>query len=58
MPARMAACRFVEEYPLDRTGLMFVGRIGVGKTHLAVSIAKALVLDKVLRAFFMTIATC
>lgn len=46
MPSRMAACRFVEEYPMDRTGLMFVGRIGVGKTHLAVSIAKALVLEK------------
>jgi DNA replication protein DnaC len=46
MPARMAACRFVEEYPIDRTGLLFVGRIGVGKTHLAVSIAKALVLEK------------
>ena len=27
-PARMAACRFVEEYPVDKTGLMLVGTIG------------------------------
>jgi len=45
-PARMAACRFVEEYPIDKTGLMLVGRAGRGKTHLAVGIAKALVREK------------
>ena len=45
-PARMAACRFVEEYPLDRTGLLFVGSAGLGKTHLAVGIAKALIREK------------
>ena len=44
--ARMAACRFVEEYPLDKTGLLFVGNAGRGKTHLAVGIAKALIQDK------------
>jgi DNA replication protein DnaC len=42
----MAACRFVEEYPLDNTGLLLIGSIGVGKTHLAVGIIKELVLDK------------
>jgi len=45
-PARMAACRFVEEYPADKTGLLLVGGIGVGKTHLAVGIAKALMREK------------
>ena len=45
-PARMAACRFVEEYPVDKTGLLLVGTIGTGKTHLAVGIAKALILGK------------
>lgn len=45
-PARMAACRFVEEYPLERTGLLFVGSSGLGKTHLAVGIAKALVRER------------
>jgi DNA replication protein DnaC len=46
MKARMAACKFVEEYPLDNTGLLLIGSIGVGKTHLAVGIIKELVLSK------------
>src|ERR1039457_3279082 len=41
--ARMAACRFVEEYPVDKTGLLLIGNTGLGKTHLAVGIAKALI---------------
>jgi DNA replication protein DnaC len=45
-PARMAACKFVEDYPLDNTGLLLIGSIGVGKTHLAVGILKELVLSK------------
>jgi DNA replication protein DnaC len=40
--SRLAACKFVEEYPLEKTGLLFTGSIGVGKTHLAVGIIKAL----------------
>jgi DNA replication protein DnaC len=36
----------VEEYPTDKTGLLFVGTVGVGKTHLAVGILKALIRDK------------
>src|SRR2546423_6558338 len=45
---RMAACRFVEEYGLDRdsNGLLIIGSIGVGKTHLAVGIIKELILSK------------
>jgi DNA replication protein DnaC len=46
MQARMAACKFVEEYPLDNTGLLLIGGIGVGKTHLAVGIVKELVVSK------------
>jgi DNA replication protein DnaC len=45
-PARMAAYRFVEEYPVDRTGLLLIGTIGVGKTHLAVGIIKELIRSK------------
>jgi DNA replication protein DnaC len=46
-PARMAACRFVEEYPLDNhTGLLLIGSVGAGKTHLAVGIIKELVRAK------------
>jgi DNA replication protein DnaC len=50
--ARMIACRFVEEYPLAGTGLMFVGSSGLGKTHLAVGITKALVLNKGISCLF------
>ncbi|HVP53633.1 MAG TPA: ATP-binding protein [Candidatus Eisenbacteria bacterium] len=44
--ARLAAGRFVEEYPVETTGLLLVGSVGVGKTHLAVGILKALIRDK------------
>jgi DNA replication protein DnaC len=44
--AKFLAGRFVEEYPTDKTGLLFVGSVGVGKTHLAVGILKALIRDK------------
>ncbi len=51
-PARMAACRFVEEYPLKKTGLLLVGTAGAGKTHLAVGIAKALIREKGIECVF------
>jgi DNA replication protein DnaC len=44
--ARLAAGRFVEEYPLEKTGLLFTGTIGTGKTHLAVGIIQELVRSK------------
>ena len=50
--ARMAACRFVEEYPLDNTGLLLIGSIGAGKTHLAVGIIKELILSKGIPCLF------
>jgi len=51
-PARMAACKFVEEYPLDNTGLLLIGSVGVGKTHLAVGIIKELILSKGIACLF------
>ena len=51
-PARMAACKFVEEYPLDNAGLLVIGSIGVGKTHLAVGIIKELILNKGIACLF------
>src|ERR1051326_5077431 len=51
-PARMAACKFVEEYPVDSTGLLLIGPIGVGKTHLAVGIIKELIAGKGIACLF------
>jgi DNA replication protein DnaC len=46
--AKLVAQRFVEEYDPTghNNGLLFVGPIGVGKTHLAVAVIKELVLYK------------
>jgi DNA replication protein DnaC len=51
-PARMAAYRFVEEYPVDKAGLLLIGTIGVGKTHLAVGIIKELIRSKGIACLF------
>jgi len=37
------ACRLVLDYPLVDRGLLFIGPVGVGKTHLAVAILKGLI---------------
>ncbi len=50
--ARNFAGRFVEEYPVEKTGLLFVGSVGVGKTHLAVGIIKALIREKGIPCLF------
>jgi len=47
-----AARRFVDDYPIEKTGLLFVGDAGVGKTHLAVGIAKALIREKGIECVF------
>ena len=46
--AHLNARKFVESYPLETngSGLMLTGSIGVGKTHLAVGILQALVLER------------
>jgi len=50
--ARNFAGRFVEEYPVEKTGLLFVGSVGVGKTHLVVGIIKALIREKGIHCLF------
>jgi DNA replication protein DnaC len=50
--ARFHAGRFIEEYPIERTGLLFVGSVGVGKTHLSVAITKALIREKGIHCLF------
>ena len=51
-PALLAAAKFVEEYPLEKAGLLLVGTLGVGKTHLAVGMVKALILKKGITCLF------
>ncbi|HLH35606.1 MAG TPA: ATP-binding protein [Alloacidobacterium sp.] len=52
--ARMMAEKFVMAYPLntDGRGLLLTGSIGVGKTHLAVGILQALILEKGVHGLF------
>ena len=50
--ARTFAGRFVEDYPIEKTGLLFVGSVGVGKTHLAVGILKDLIREKGIHCLF------
>lgn len=44
--------RFIEKYPLIDVGLLFMGPCGVGKTHLAVSLIRHIILDRGDRALF------
>ncbi|HKR32801.1 MAG TPA: ATP-binding protein, partial [Terriglobales bacterium] len=50
--ALLEARNFVAEYPVEKSGLLLIGPIGVGKTHLAVGIIKELILAKGIAALF------
>jgi len=51
--ANISATRFAQEYdPRDGTGLLIIGKIGTGKTHLAVGIVKEIVLNKGISCLF------
>jgi len=51
--AKLIATRFIEEYDArDGTGLVLVGKIGTGKTHLAVGIIKELIRTRGVRCLF------
>jgi len=50
--ALLEAHGFVEHYPLENTGLLLIGPVGVGKTHLAVGIMKELILKKNIPCLF------
>jgi DNA replication protein DnaC len=50
--AKLAVAKFIDHYPLDKTGLLLVGPSGVGKTHLAVAILKELVVSKGIACLF------
>jgi DNA replication protein DnaC len=42
--AKLAAMNFVREYPASKVGLLMVGPVGIGKTHLACAALRELVL--------------
>jgi DNA replication protein DnaC len=46
------AKKFVESFPVEQKGLVFHGPTGVGKTHLAIGLLKAVIRDKGARGFF------
>jgi DNA replication protein DnaC len=51
--AHLSASKFAREYdPRDGTGLLIIGQIGTGKTHLAVGITKELILNKGIPCLF------
>ena len=50
--ALMLAKGFVKEYPLVEKGLLFLGKPGVGKTHLTVAILKELMAQKKVDCLF------
>jgi DNA replication protein DnaC len=54
--AKIAALRFVEQYPIDKTGLLLFGGVGRGKTHLAVGIIKELIARKGIGCLFYAYA--
>lgn len=50
--ALLFARKFVEEYPLEKSGMLLTGPCGTGKTHLAAAILKGLILKKGARCLF------
>lgn len=44
--AHSFASRLTEEYPAVESGLLFMGSVGVGKTHLAIAVLKELISKK------------
>src|SRR4029077_17432748 len=50
--AHSFASRLVDEYPAVDTGLLFMGSVGVGKTHLAIAVLRDLIEKKGVTCLF------
>jgi DNA replication protein DnaC len=44
--------KFVDNYPIQDVGLLYIGPCGVGKTHLAVGVIQEIILDKGIPCLF------
>jgi DNA replication protein DnaC len=57
--AHLTARKFVDAYPVDTAGkgLLFVGSIGVGKTHLAVGVLRRLVQERGVKGYNSQVQT-
>lgn len=54
--AKMFAMEMVRAYPIEKTGLLFVGRVGIGKTHLASAVLRELIVTKGATGLFYSYA--
>jgi DNA replication protein DnaC len=54
LQAQYMSAKFVENYPVTTAGrgIIFTGDIGVGKTHLAISVLRSLILERGARGIF------
>ena len=50
--AHSFASKLVEEFPAVESGLLFMGSVGVGKTHLAIAVLKELITRKGVSSLF------
>src|SRR4029077_486072 len=54
--ARFIAGKMVQEYPAEKAGLLFVGRVGIGKTHLASAVLRELIVTRGVAGLFCSYA--
>ena len=50
--ALITARKFVEQYPVEKEGMLFWGGCGTGKTHLAIAVLKELIMKKAVTCLF------
>ena len=50
--AKIAAQKFIANYPIDKIGFLLIGPSGAGKTHLSVAILRGLIVQKGIACLF------
>jgi DNA replication protein DnaC len=51
--ARKSTQEFIDTFPSAERGMLFMGRVGTGKTHLAVAALRAVILDRGVRGLYI-----